>query len=158
MAQEADEKAEASKKEARIELEKRADILRALIRHENEVTNHRTAWLLVSQGILFAAAAAFVKVHWFPTIVVGLIGVGIAVSIGHSLRNSFHSRQYFKNSWLDLLALRGFKWEDFPPLDGGFPDLKHYKWLAAWKFIPRALMIGWGLLLGYFAVAASGAI
>jgi hypothetical protein len=158
MAQEADERAEASKKDAHSELEKRADILRALIRHENEVTNHRTAWLLVSQGILFAAAATFVKVHWFPTIVVGLLGVAIAVSIGHTLRNSFDSRQYFKNSWRDLLASRGFDWEDFPPLNGGFPGLKHYKWLAAWKFIPRALMIGWGLLLGYFAFAASGAI
>ena len=149
---------DASRNEARSELEKHAEILRALIRHENEVTNHRTAWLLVSQGILFAAAATFVRIHWFPTIVVSALGFGIAISIGHSLRNSFDSRQYFKNSWRDLLMKRGFKWEDFPPLDGGFPDLKHYKWLAAWKFIPRALMVGWALLIGYFAVAASCAI
>ena len=145
-------------KEARIELEKHAEILRSLIRHENEVTNHRTAWLLVSQGILFAAAAAFVKIHWFPTIVVGAIGLGIAVSIGHSLNNSFDSRQYFKNSWRALLDQRGFKWEDFPPLDGGFPGLKHRKWLAAWKFIPRAIMVGWALLIAYFAAASACAI
>ena len=145
---------DASQKEARSELEKHAEILRALIRHENEVTNHRTAWLLISQGVLFAAAAAFVKIHWFPTIVVGRMGFGIAVSIGHSLRNSFDSRQYFKKSWRDLLTSRSFKWEDFPPLDGGFPDLDHRKWLAAWKFIPRAIMIGWVLLVGYFVVAA----
>ncbi|HZF18498.1 MAG TPA: hypothetical protein VE008_02195 [Burkholderiales bacterium] len=145
-------------KEARIELEKHAEILRSLIRHENEVTNHRTAWLLVSQGILLAAAAAFVKIHWFPTIVVGALGLGIAISIAHSLSNSFDSRQYFKNSWRDLLDKRDLKWEDFPPLDGGFPGLKPIKWLAAWKFIPRALIVGWVLLIGYFATATLCAI
>ena len=158
MAQQSHQMDDAEPNGARIELEKHADILRALIRHENEVANHRTAWLLVSQGILFAAAAAFVKIHWFPTIVVSLVGVAIAISIGHGLRNSFDSRQYFKNSWRQLLAARGFKWEDFPPLDGGFPGLKHYKWLAAWNVIPRALLVGWTLLIGYFAVAASCAI
>jgi hypothetical protein len=158
MAQQSDTSMSASKDEARVELEKHAEILRALIRQENDVTNHRTAWLLVSQGILFAAAATFVRIHWFPTIVVGALGLSIAISIGHTLRNSFDSRQYFKNSWRDLVAARGFKWEDFPPLDGGFPGLKYYKWLAAWKFIPRALIVGWALLIGYFAVAAACAI
>ena len=142
----------------RDELEKRAEILRSLIRHENELTNHRTAWLLVAQGILFAAAAAFVKVHWFPTIVVGVVGFGIAMSIGHTLSNSFESRQYFKKSWRELLGARGFKWEDFPPLDGGFPGLKHRKWLAPWKFIPRAVMVAWALLVLYFVASQICAI
>lgn len=145
-------------REPRAELEKHAEILRSLIRTENEVTNHRTAWLLVSQGILFAAAAAFIKIHWFPTVVVGVIGLGIAISIGHSLKNSFDSRQYFKNSWRALLSDRGFKWEDFPPLDGGFPELKPIKWLAAWKFIPRALIVGWTLLILFFGATQICAI
>lgn len=158
MAQSPDMSTDDERKEARIELEKHAEILRSLIREENAVTNHRTAWLLVSQGILFAAAATFVRIHWFPTIVVGALGLGIAVSIGHTLTNSFDSRQYFKKSWRELVAARGFKWEDFPPLDGGFPGLKHYKWLAAWRFIPRALVVGWVLLIAYFAVGAVCAI
>lgn len=148
----------AASPEARGELEKHAEILRALIRHENEVTNHRTAWLLVAQGILFAAAANFIKVHWFPTVVVGVIGFGIAMSIGHSLSNSFDSRQYFKNSWRSLVSERGLRWEDFPPLDGGFPGLKHRKWLAPWNFIPKALMAAWILLVIYFVAAEICAI
>lgn len=85
--------------DARKDLEKYAEILRALIRQENDVTNHRTTWLLVAQGILFAAASGLIKVHWFPTTVIGFVGILTAFSIGHVLQNSYDSRQYLKRTW-----------------------------------------------------------
>lgn len=138
---------------ARRELEKHAEILRALIRQENDVTNHRTTWLLVSQGILFAAASALIRVHWFPTIVVGVVGILTALSIGHALKNSYESRQYLKRTWRKRLEERGYKWEDFPPLDGGNPELRTIDWLFPWTFIPRIVMGAWGLLILYSVVA-----
>ena len=139
--------------ETREELESHAVVLRALIRQENDVTNHRTTWLLVAQGILFAAAAAFLKVNWFPALVVGGVGILVALSIGHALRNSYESRLYLKRKWRERLQASGFKWEDFPPLDGGNPELKTINWLFPWTFLPWVIGIAWVLLIGY-AIAA----
>jgi hypothetical protein len=135
----------------RVILEKRAEILRALIRHENEVTNQRTTWLLVSQGILFVAAASFEKTHWFPAVVVGLAGMVIALSIGDALQNSFESRQYIKHGWRTLLEQSGYKWEDFPPLDGGV-GLRVKAWLFPWSVIPRVFIVAWAALLLFFGL------
>ena len=140
---------------AREELEKRAEILRALIRQENDVTNHRTTWLLVSQGILFAAVSALVKVHWFPTLVVAVVGILAAISIGHSLKNSYESRQYLKRTWRERVNERGYKWEDFPPLDGGNPEVRTINWLFPWTFIPRVIVGAWALLILYFIVVSN---
>lgn len=139
--------------DAREKLEKYAEILRALIRQENDVTNHRTTWLLVAQGILFAAASALIKIHWFPTVVVGVLGILTAVSIGHALRNSFESRVYLKRTWRERVTQQGYKWEDFPPLDGGNPQVRTFNWLFPWTFIPKVIIGAWTLLIVYSLVA-----
>jgi hypothetical protein len=41
----------------RIATEERANIVRDMIEHENDVTNHRVTWLLTIQGFLLAALA-----------------------------------------------------------------------------------------------------
>jgi hypothetical protein len=134
----------------RAALEKDATILRDLIRHENELTNHRVTWLLVSQGILFTAAAVFVKIHWFPAVVLGVVGIAFAVSIGQSLQNSFEARQYIKGKWRESLRAAGFEWEEFPPLDGGVPGVRAINWLFPWIAVPRVIMIAWFLLICFF--------
>ena len=45
-------------------------ILREMIRHEDVVTNNRLTWMLVSQGVLFAATATFWNIHLAPLIVI----------------------------------------------------------------------------------------
>jgi len=134
----------------RTALEKHAEILRALIRHENEVTNQRTTWLLVSQGVLFAAASVFVKIHWFPAIVVSSVGIVLALSIGQSLQNSFEARGYLKRSWRERLKDAGYKWEDFAPLDGGVPGIRVVNWLFPWSVIPRTFIVAWAALMLFF--------
>lgn len=130
--------------------EKYAEVLRALIRHENDVTNQRTTWLLVSQGILFAAASAFLRNHWFPAVVVAVVGFVLALSIGQSLHNSYEARQNLKASWRQKLGSAGYQWSDFPPLDGGVPGVTVIKWLFPWMVIPRIFMLAWVVLVVYF--------
>jgi len=134
----------------RASLETHAEILRALIRHENDVTNQRTTWLLVSQGIFFAAASAFVKIHWLPAIVVSAVGIVLALSIGQSLQNSYEARQYLKSTWRERVKGFGYQWEDFPPLDGGVPGVKVVRWLFPWTVIPRVFIVAWAVLILFF--------
>jgi hypothetical protein len=138
----------------REDLEEYAEVLRSLIRQENDLTNHRTTWLLVTQGILFAAASTFIKTHWFPTLVVAVVGILAALSIGHTLSNSYKSRQYLKQEWRSKLERSGYKWEDFAPLDGGFPGLNPIQWLYPWALIPKLVMGAWALLVLYAIIAA----
>jgi hypothetical protein len=142
--------------DTRLALEKDAETLRMLIRHENDLTNHRTTWLLVSQGILFTAAAVFTRIHWVPALVVGTVGIILAVSIGQSLTNSYEARQFFKKTWWpQRLASTGYKVEDFPPLDGGVPGVRAINWLFPWFVIPRTLVVAWGILIAFFLWGAS---
>jgi len=143
--------------DTRLALEKRAEILRALIRHENDITNQRTTWLLVSQGILFAAASAFLKTHWFPAVVVASVGIVLALSIGQSLHNSFQARQYLKRSWRERLEKLGYQWDDFPPLDGGVPGTQVVRWLFPWSVIPRVFIVAWAALILYVVLGSPGA-
>lgn len=133
----------------REELEAYAEVLRALIKQENDLTNHRTTWLLVAQGILFAAAATFLKIDWFLALVIATLGIVVALSIGHALENSYKSRQYLKKQWRDRVSISEFKWEDFPPLDGGYPELKPIKWLFPWIFLPWAIAVAWVIIIAY---------
>jgi hypothetical protein len=123
--------------------------LRAMVRHENEVTNHRTTWLMVMQGILFTAASALIKEYMVPTIIVALVGILIALSLGHAIQNSFHSRQYLKGLWRKRIEERGYKIEDVLPLDGGYPGNPAISWLLPNTFIPKVIIGAWILIIGY---------
>jgi len=57
------------------------------IRHENDLLNHRTTWMLTVQGLLFAALALFLKdrPNRLAASIVCLIGIVSCVSMGYSL-------------------------------------------------------------------------
>ena len=129
--------------------EEYATTLRALIRHENDVSNHRTTWLMVTQGILAAATAALLKEYPWHTVVLAIVAVLVTVSIGHSLKNSYDSRQYFKRLWQSRVTERGYSMEDVLPLDGGYPGNKAIHWLLPGNFIPWVIVAAWLLLIVY---------
>ena len=139
----------ASDEEMRKRDEEYATTLRALIRHENEVTNHRTTWLMVTQALLVTAASSLVKEHTGPAIAVALLGILITLSVGHSLKNSFESRQYFKRLWRERIAARGDALADALPLDGGYPGNNAITWLLPFTFIPRVFVGAWALFVLY---------
>lgn len=127
--------------------EEYAATMRALIRHENEVSNHRTTWLMVTQGILATAASALLENFPWHALVTAVVAILVTLSIGHSLNNSFDSRQYFKKLWKKRVEQRGYDMEDVLPLDGGYPNNNARAWLLPDKFIPKVITVAWLLLI-----------
>ena len=142
--------------EQREQLEKRAEIYRALIRQENDITNHRTSWMLVTQGILLAALATLLKDERFLlSMVLSVVGFLTAMSVGKVLRNSEESRNYMKDDWEKLLGKHGYKpFEDFPPLDGGrHPRQAIEPKYFPWRYLPKLFRWTW-LIVGAYVVYA----
>lgn len=129
------------------------DKLRALIRQENEVTHQRTTWLMVTQGLLINAAALLLKDYPWPTIGIAVLAILITLSIGHSIRNSFESRQWFKARWRERIEASGevIGKGDVLPLDGGYPNNNAIRWLLPGNFIPVIIITAWVVLIAYLS-------
>ena len=113
--------------------EQYATVIRELIRHENDVTNHRTMWLLVMQGLL---ANAYVGVRADARAANGIAVTGILVTLSAfvMLYKSYQARGYLH--FLGMEAKRGTLPEDYLRLDG-WPRkrIKHWRrvvWLCHW--------------------------
>ena len=61
-----------------------ASVIRAMIRHENDVTNNRLTWMLVLQGFLLVASASFWKIYWLPFVAIATLGILTSVSVYYS--------------------------------------------------------------------------
>ena len=125
--------------------------IRALIRHENDLANHRTTWLLVIQALLVAATSNFMKD--FSEIVLGLsiVGILVAYSIGDTLSASLRSRIALKQMWSQRLAARGLTLEQMLPVDGGFAAGPVRVWLLPGQFLPKLIIVAWAVLALYVA-------
>jgi hypothetical protein len=113
--------------------EQYATVVRELIRHENDVTNHRIMWLLVMQGLL---VNAFVGVREEPEAANGLALAGILVTLSAfvMLYKSYQARGYLH--FLGTEAKRGKLQEQDLRLDG-WPKkrIKHWRtnvWICPW--------------------------
>jgi hypothetical protein len=135
----------------REQLEKRAEIYRALIRHENDLTNQRTTWMLVTQGILLAAMATLLNVdRMLLTLVLSAVGYLTAMSVGQALKNSEDSRQFVKNEWEERLRRRGYTpYVDFAPLDGRNPAQNIDPKFFPWRFLPKLFKATWLVVAAY---------
>jgi len=67
-------------------------VIREMIRHENDVTNHRIMWLLIVQGLLFNAY--FSAAQGALIVAVPLMGTLVALSAFVMLYKSYHARGY----------------------------------------------------------------
>lgn len=125
------------------------DRIRALIRHENDITNHRTTWLLVIQALLMTAASNFL--HDYPEIVLGVVVIGILVaySIGDSLTASLRSRVALKQMWSRRLEREGYTLEEMLPVDGAFAAGEVRGWLLPGRFLPKLIMVAWAAFALY---------
>lgn len=139
--------------------EQYATVIRELIRHENDVTNHRIMWLLIVQGLL---VNAYVGVRQDPQAAAGLEVAGILVSLSAfvMLYKSYHARGYLH--FLASLAKRGVLQEESLAIDG-WPKrrIKGWRrtlWICRWLqqpgdllepylFLPSLIVSGWTFLL-----------
>src|SRR5437660_6139485 len=135
-------------------------VIREMIRHENDVTNHRIMWLLIGQGLI---ANAYVTAGSKRHDIAGMLApVGILVTLSTFviLYKSYQARGYLQ--FLGDQAKRGVLPEAQLPLFG-WPS-NHIKgwrrktWLCPWigkgsdllepyMFLPALLVLAWFFLL-----------
>jgi len=133
-------------------------VIREMLRHENDLTNHRIMWLLISQGF-FANAYAIAKgTNQNPNAVVtfGPLGILITFSAFLILYNSYHARGYLR--FLGDLAKRGkLREQDLPMVGWPRKRIKHWRkagWLCLWLedfsdlmnpifTLPAVLLLAW---------------
>jgi hypothetical protein len=110
-------------------------------------------WLTVTQGLLINAAALVLKDYPWPTIGIAVLAILLTLSIGHSIRNSFESRQWFKARWRERIEASGkvIGKSDVLPLDGGYPDNNAVRRLLPGNFIPVVIIAAWLMLIAYVA-------
>ena len=110
-----------------------ASVIRDLMKHENDLTNHRTMWLLVIQGLLvnaFVAARADVRAGN----ALALSGILVTLSAFALLYKSYQARGYL--NFLGAEAKLGHLPEEYLRLNG-WPHLriKHWRkgtWMCPW--------------------------
>ena len=123
-------------------------VIREMIRHENDVTNHRIMWLLVGEGFI---ANAFVSVKSSGTgthLLLGLSGMLIALSAYVMLYQSYQARGYLR--FLGQQAKKGTLREEHLPLVG-WPRIRIKGWwrsvgVCPWFRQTRDLLEPWLLL------------
>jgi len=106
-------------------------VIREMIRHENDVTNHRIMWLLVGQGFI---VNAYVLEHASIDLALPLAGILVALSGFVVLYKSYQARGYLQ--FLGERAKQGKLQEQDLPLMG-WPSHRikgwwREVWLCAW--------------------------
>jgi hypothetical protein len=135
-------------------------VLREMIRHENDVTNHRIMWLLVFQGFIANAYVGARRESADTVSVLALVGILVALSAFVLLYKSYQARGYL--TFLGNEAKRGTLQEEDLPL-AGWPRkrIKGWRrkvWVCPWfgqasdllepyLFLPSLLMLIWLIVL-----------
>jgi hypothetical protein len=128
-------------------------VIRAMIQHEDELTNHRMMWLLVGQGFLANAYVSVVKSAVASTyVMLSLVGLLVALSAFLMLFRSYQARGYLQ--FLGEQAKQGTLPEGYLPLTGWprnrIKDWWINVWICPWIRQPRDLFEPWLLLPWFF--------
>lgn len=125
-----------------------------MIRHENDVTNHRTMWLLVGQGFVGNAYVSAKSENVSADFMLGLAGLLVALSAFVMLYQSYQARGYLQ--FLGQRAKQGTLQEEYLPLMGWPRDRINGWWRNVWvcRWIRqlRDLLEPWVILPYLFSV------
>jgi len=131
-----------------------AMVIREMIRHENEVTNHRVMWLLIGQGFIANAYVSARKEGALNDTILLLGGILVALSAFLMLYKSYKARGYLE--YLGQQAKQGTLPEADLPLSGWPRRRVKDWWTEVWtsKWIGKAadLLEPWAFLPWLFAV------
>lgn len=131
-----------------VQREQYPTIIREMIRHENDLTNHRIMWLLIGEGFVANAYVA-AKVASLATFsILSVLGTLLALSAFVMLYRSYQARGYLV--FLGQLAKQGKLQEEDLPLvgwprkriNGWWKD----SWMCPWFRRIRDLFEPWMLL------------
>ncbi len=113
-----------------------ADIIRGMIRYEDDVINHRLTWLGQLQGFLFAALALTWNDHPKFAVMLALVGIVVAFSVGTAC---CIGDQAIKS--LVKLAPDSIQ----PGVIG--QDVKKWRFILPWFLVPAILLAAWVAVL-----------
>jgi hypothetical protein len=123
-------------------------VIREMIRHENDVTNHRIMWLLVGQGFIANAYVSGKNEVASTHSVLSLMGILVSLSAFLMLYQSYEARGYLQ--FLGLRAKDGTLREEELPLTGWPRNrIKGWRrsiWVFPWFRQSRDLLEPWLLL------------
>ena len=139
-----------------VRLEHYATVIREMIRHENDVTNHRVMWLLIGQGFIANAFVFEGRERASTDLMIPLAGILVTLSAFVMLYKSYQARGYLQ--FLGQQAKQGTLPEEHLPLVG-WPSKRIRDWwrdgwvcpwfsqpgdlLEPWLFLPSLFMIMW---------------
>jgi len=137
-----------------------ATVIREMIRHENDVTNHRIMWLLIGQGLIANAYVGAGSQRGDVVATLALVGILVTLSAFVILYKSYQARGYLQ--FLGDEAKRGtLREEDLPVLGWSSKRIKGWRrdrWLCPWlrqvgdllepyMFLPSLLILAWLFVL-----------
>jgi len=135
-------------------------VLREMIRHENDVTNHRIMWLLIGQGLIANVYVGASSRSRIVAAALAAIGILITLSTYLILYKSYHARGYLE--FLGGVAKSGRLPESLLPMMGWphrrVKDWRRDFWTCRWLgkaedllepylFLPLLLILAW-LIVG----------
>jgi len=122
-----------------------AEIIREMIRHENELINHRITWFGTLQGILFAVLAfAWGKTDISILIyLLAVLGIVLSISTYYAIQSSLKAIRTLRMWWdenknLDYIG---------PDIIGRRPDSKSIPFLRPYVVFPSAFLIVWVVII-----------
>jgi hypothetical protein len=135
-------------------------VIREMIRHENDLTNHRIMWLLIVQGLIANAAVNAGRESGETTSALATVGILVTLSAFVILYKSYQARGYLQ--FLGNEAKQGTLREDDLPVFG-WPSKRMKGWrkkvwpcrwigqaselLEPFFFLPCLLVLGWLFVL-----------
>jgi len=145
-------------------------VIREMIRHENDVTNHRLMWLLIVQGLIANAYVTAGAERRGITAALALVAILVTLSAFVMLYKSYQARGYL--NFLGRQAKLGMLHEQDLPI-AGWPRerIKGWRanvWFCSWLdqlsdllepylFLPSLLVLLWLCVLLHNSLKLSGA-
>jgi len=135
-------------------------VIREMIRHENDVTNHRIMWLLIGQGLIANAYVGAGPQKGDVVEILAAVGILVTLSTFVILYKSYQARGYLE--FLGEEAKRGTLEEEDLPMFGWpgkrISGWRTDKWLCPWLrkagdllepylFLPTLLVLAWLFVL-----------
>jgi hypothetical protein len=132
-------------------------VIREMIRHENDVTNHRIMWLLIGQGLI---ANAYVSAGAAGVFIFAPVGILVTLSTFVILYKSYQARGYLQFLG-DRAKLGTLKEEQLPLFGWPQKRIKGWResvWASPWLgktahllepylFLPSLLFLAWLFVL-----------
>jgi hypothetical protein len=127
-------------------------VIREMIRHENDVTNHRIMWLLIGQGFIANAYVSAAREGASTNFMLPLVGIIVTLSAFLMLYKSYQARGYLL--FLGKQAKQGSLQEEHLPLMGWpsnrIKDWWRDVWVCPWVRQPGDMLEPWLLLPSLF--------